>query len=392
MRTAAGLFSGIGAIERGLSLAGFETTFLCEIAEAARAVLQFHHPRLTLEADVSKVLKLPAVDVLSAGFPCQDLSQAGTTQGILGPKSGLVDHIFRLLRKVEAPPKWLVLENVPFMLHLGRGEAMSHIVKELRELKYRWAYRVIDARAFGLPQRRRRVIILASQTEDPVPVLLGEDSRWPPEFSATSEAAGFYWTEGNTGLGWTDDGVPTLKSGSTIGIASPPAIWLRRERRIVTPDIRDAERLQGLPADWTLPAEKLGGKAGVRWSLIGNAVSVPVFKWLGERMSNQVIQSPVVEGPIVESGKWPTAACGKKNGTVVSVNVSEFPKVLDYSGLDRFLEYPTSGLSLRAARGFLNRARASRLRFAEGFLDDVAYYVKSLEHAAKSRKTALSAT
>ena len=97
---------------------------------------------------------------------------------------------------------------------------------------------------------------------------------------------GFYWTEGLRGLGWAVDAVPTLKGGSTIGIPSPPAIWNSGDGSITTPDIRDAERLQGFDADWTLPALDVGGvRRGHRWKLVGNAVSVPVARWVGDRLA-----------------------------------------------------------------------------------------------------------
>src|SRR5690606_19679397 len=93
---------------------------------------------------------------------------------------------------------------------------------------------------------------------------------------------GFYWTEGLRGLGWAVNAVPTLKGGSSIGIPSPPAIVLP-DGRVVTPDIRDAERLQGFPADWTKVAETVARRSA-RWRLVGNAVSVPAADWIGKRL------------------------------------------------------------------------------------------------------------
>src|SRR6185369_5770580 len=75
--------------------------------------------------------------------------------------------------------------------------------------------------------------------------LLGEDHGAPGRVAREGHACGFYWTEGNTGLGWAIDAVPPLKSGSALHIPSPPAIWLPETRAIVTPAIEDAERLQG---------------------------------------------------------------------------------------------------------------------------------------------------
>ena len=137
------------------------------------------------------------------------------------------------------------------MLSLDRGRAIRTIVETLEELGFSWAYRTIDARAFGLPQRRRRVILLASQTDDPRPVLLGSDASAPAVRPWASHACGFYWTEGNTGLGWAVDAVPPLKGGSALHIPSPPAIWFPKRRLVAVPAIEDAERLQGFEAGWT---------------------------------------------------------------------------------------------------------------------------------------------
>jgi DNA (cytosine-5)-methyltransferase 1 len=79
--------------------------------------------------------------------------------------------------------------------------------------------------------------------------------------------------------------VPTLKGGSGLGIPSPPAIWMP-DGHFVLPDIRDAERLQGFPAGWTEAALTGHSKEGARWKLVGNAVSVPVSRWLGDMPSN----------------------------------------------------------------------------------------------------------
>jgi len=161
-----------------------------------------------------------------------------------------------MLDEAEPAPTWLLLENVSFMLSLDRGRAMHWLTEQLETRGYTWAYRVVDTQAFGLPQRRQRVLLLASRTEDPRPALL-EQEHGPVEIEdRTGLSCGFYWTEGLRGLGWAVDAVPTLKGGSTIGIPSPPAIWEPGTGRVVTPDLRDAERLQGFPADWTLAADE----------------------------------------------------------------------------------------------------------------------------------------
>ncbi len=369
-KTVAGLFAGIGGLEVGLNRSDWQTTILCEINPAARAVLSRHIPGAELHADVRKLRGLPPdVDLVAAGFPCQDLSQAGRTKGISGANSGLVGEVFRLIKRKNGP-RWLLLENVPFMLQLDRGEAMRYLTRTLNELGYRWAYRVVDARAFGLPQRRHRVLMLASRSEDPRPVLFGRDSAALDLPEAIGDyPCGFYWTEGVRGLGWAVDAVPTIKGGSTIGIASPPAVWLKTGE-IVTPGLADAERLQGFEAGWTEPALELAGfREGQRWKLVGNAVSTRMSEWIGSRLDSAASDSWPDPVTLHTGDKWPSAAWGDAQGTH-SVPVSMWPVRDPYEHLEGFLQQ-SRPLSARATAGFLRRARSGSLRFAPGFLDDV---------------------
>jgi DNA (cytosine-5)-methyltransferase 1 len=369
----AGLFAGIGGIELGLHGAGLESSFLCEIDPAAHDVLRERFPSVELTTDVRELQSLPDVDVVAAGFPCQDLSQAGPTHGIDGARSGLVGQVFRLLERAD--PRWVLLENVPFMLQLDRGRAMRHLTTELGRLGFRWAYRVVDARAFGVPQRRLRVLLLASRHEDPSDVLFTEDAGEPPEPSARGRACGFYWTEGIRGLGWAVDAVPTLKGGSTIGIPSPPAMWMP-DGLVGTPDIRDAERLQGFPVDWTAdPNARVSRRVGHRWKLVGNAVCVPVARWLGERLLDPGRYQPQEERTLGPVDPWPRAARSDDRGAV-AVGVSSWPIRRHYSHLAEFLQHPVRPLSTKAALGFLGRTERSALRFPPGLLDAIRAHVE----------------
>lgn len=373
----ASLFSGIGGIERGFEIAGHHVEFQCEILASARSVLQKRFSSCRLAKDLRDIRNLPTTDIVTAGFPCQDLSQAGKTRGIGGEKSSLVNHMFDLLTKKRKFPKWVLLENVPFMLQLQKGQAMSHITKKLEQLGMRWAYRVVDARAFGLPQRRRRVILLASRDHDPRGVLFADDASQFAKLDVSANAYGFYWTEGNTGIGWTVDGVPTLKGGSGLGIPCPPAVWLVGTGEIVTPDIRDAERLQGFPANWTKPAVGKSEKRGARWLLVGNAVPVPVSKWIGKRLSNPKQYGDSNDQLLDRNFKWPTAAWGF-NGKKFRVDVSEWPKSLLYKSIPGFFKFPLSPLSYRATKGFYQRLTSSSLRRPREFDMALVSHIRSI--------------
>jgi DNA (cytosine-5)-methyltransferase 1 len=232
-----GLFAGIGGIEAGLQMAGHHSVMLCENDAAANAVLDEQFPAVERHGDVNSLDALPRSDVVAAGFPCQDLSQAGRTAGIRGERSGLVERVFDLLDRADHEPAWVVLENVPFMLQLDRGRAMSYLTREFGRRGYTWAYRKVDTRAFGLPQRRQRVLMVASRERDPRPVLFAQEEGPAERSFESAGACGFYWTEGVRGLGWAVDAVPTLKGGSGLGIPSPPAIWRLEDGLLGTPDI-----------------------------------------------------------------------------------------------------------------------------------------------------------
>jgi len=372
-----GLFAGIGGIELGLGASGHHTKLVCEIEPTAQAVLRHRFPDVELHDDVTTLRDLPeGTDLLAGGFPCQDLSQAGQTAGIDGMRSGLVRDALRLADRAKVP--WLLLENVPFMLQLGRGRALEVIVGALEDLGYKWAYRVVDARSFGLPQRRERVFLLASRYDDPREVLFADDAGPPSDpLPGHGLAHGFYWTEGVRGLGWAVDAVPTLKGGSTVGVASPPAVWLP-DGGIVTPTLEDAERLQGFARGWTKAAEGVR-KTGYRWKLVGNAVSVPAFKWLGRRLANpgDILGREVL--PWVSGRMWPRAGFNVGSGRF-SFDISAWPKAVETKHLHEFIDPNAPPLSRRATAGFLERTGRSSLRFRPGFLAAVAAHLRRMEN------------
>ncbi len=376
----AGLFAGIGGIELGLHRAGHQSELLCEFDEPASRVLAHQFPDVPLFGDVRelKASHIPPVDVLAGGFPCQDLSQAGLTKGISGSKSGLVSEMFRLMETMKPKPRWVLFENVPFMLQLEGGRAMAHLTQTLGDLGYTWAYRVVDTRSFGLPQRRQRVVMLASKTEDPRTVLFADEAG-ERQFKdlPRKTAYGFYWTEGVRGLGWGINAIPTIKGGSTVGIPSPPAIWLP-DGRIVTPDIRDAERLQGFPLNWTRPAvDDAKKRNGPRWKLVGNAVSVPLARWVGRRLARP--GAPMTRNhKLLDGARWPVAAWGRKHETYAAADISLWPVHHKYKDLLTFLAYEPDLLSLRAASGFRNRTRKGTLRFREDFLHAIDRHIEMM--------------
>lgn len=360
-----GLFAGIGGLELGLHRAGYQSTMLCEIDQSAQHVLRARFPDTEILSDVREIDNSISADVLCAGFPCQDLSSIGQKNGISGSQSSLIDEVFRILKVSDID--LVVVENVRFMLHLNKGEAMTRVVTGFERLGYKWAYRVVNSLAFGVPQRRHRVFFVASKTRDPRDILLSDNFLEPTEQGGgltLDDHIGFYWTEGAYAAGLSRNAIPPLKAGSTIGIPSPPAI-LFPSGLVGTPDIRDAERLQGFEADWTLPAEEFG-RASLRWRLLGNAVTVPVAEWVAERIQSPKAYDSSKDRPL--EGKWPNAAWSMGDGRF-RAECSDWPASREFIPIGDFLRFQPKLLSRKATNGFVSRALKGNLKFPTGFID-----------------------
>jgi DNA (cytosine-5)-methyltransferase 1 len=322
---------------------------------------------------------LPNCDVLTAGWPCQDLSQAGSMAGIEGKSSRLVNEVFRLLQGMKTKPSFVLLENVAFSLHLHGGMAIKRVVHELEALGYKWAYRILNTQEFGLPQRRRRVFIIGSLEGNPLSILF--DGVGKQSDGIQPKMIGFYWTEGNRGIGWSPELIPPLKGGSGLSIPSPPAIWSRTSRSFFSPSIEDAERLQGFRPGWTSPVADIGLSDRVRWRLVGNAVSVPIAKWLGRRINKfNACEIPNAEFNDRRHSRRENMGWGEKGRTPKIVYVAnEGPAEPKRIRISDFEFRKTVPLSKRAAVGFLARLVESPLKIEAQFLTDLARYCDRLD-------------
>ena len=152
-----GLFSGIGGFELGLQRAGFEIAAMCEIDPYCRKVLRKHWPDVPIYEDVRELKgeDIPQVDVITGGFPCQDISHAGRGAGISGSRSGLWRDMARVIGL--ARPRYVIVENVAALL--GRG--LDVVLSDLAALGYDAEWHCIPAAAVGAPHIRDRIWIVA---------------------------------------------------------------------------------------------------------------------------------------------------------------------------------------------------------------------------------------
>ena len=156
----ASFFSGVGGLDLGFERAGIETVSVSEIDSYACAVLAERFPDAPNLGSITEVdaNDIPEADIWSGGFPCQDLSVAGKRAGFAGKRSSLA---FTFLDLVEQRrPRWLVLENVPGLFSSNKGADFGRLLYEMEQLGYCVSWRTLDARYFGVPQRRRRVFIV----------------------------------------------------------------------------------------------------------------------------------------------------------------------------------------------------------------------------------------
>lgn len=164
--TLVSLFDGIGGFPLAFERAGVKTVATVEIDKPAAQVSARHFPHAHQFDDVTKVTGddltavgfVPGRGIITAGWPCQDLSVAGRRAGLAGARSGLWWEVVRILS--ETGSRWFVGENVPGLLSSNGGEDMGAVVGALGDLGYGFAYRVLDAQWFGVPQRRRRVFFV----------------------------------------------------------------------------------------------------------------------------------------------------------------------------------------------------------------------------------------
>jgi DNA (cytosine-5)-methyltransferase 1 len=248
-------------------------------------------------------------DVVCAGTPCQTFSIAGLRAGLDDPRGNLTLVFLRHLERLR--PSWMVWENVPGVLSCDKGRAFGAFLGGLGKLGYGFAYRILDAQHFGIPQRRRRVFVVGHLGDwRPAAAAIFERSCLsgdsPPIRKEGQKVAGTLAarTRGGGGLG-TDfecDGglvASTEETSHCLNAGGMGRQDLETETMIPIPSRgvrkltpKECERLQGFPDDWTL-VPYIGRKSidRLRYRAIGNSMAVPVMRWIGARIAavNEII-------------------------------------------------------------------------------------------------------
>ena len=156
------LFAGVGGFDMGLEAAGFEVAWQVEIDKDAVSVLERHYPSTLRVRDVREAgaHNLTPVDVIAFGSPCQGFSVAGRGAGLEDARSGLFGEAIRIIRELR--PAFALWENVPGAYSANDGRDFGAVLAALADIgALDIAWRVLDAQWFGVPQRRRRIFLVA---------------------------------------------------------------------------------------------------------------------------------------------------------------------------------------------------------------------------------------
>lgn len=359
------LFAGVGGFDIGFEQAGWKCEWQVEWDKNCQDVLAHKWPDVVRYSDVQEAegFNMEPVDVITFGSPCQDLSVAGKREGLGGSRSSMFYEATRVIREMRYAtngqyPRIAIWENVPGALTSNKGEDFGAVIDEMADigaLAIEW--HVLDAQWFGVPQRRRRVFLIAcfdptiiercsgeilpvgkssegdskqvgkrrkqnARASEDGPGESGgqlasfvktirsgardENGNLPPEVWESQKISPTLNAFDNTGESRStvlildatrvndfriyDDGItPTLKARMGTGGNQVPLVVddgkdnysIRR----LTPV--ECERLMGFPDNHTMY-----GKSGKvisdtnRYKMIGNAVAVPVSKWIGANLKS----------------------------------------------------------------------------------------------------------
>ena len=283
-------FAGIGGFDLGFEQAGIRSIFQCEINSFCQSVLSRHWNNVTLTGDINEIKpeNIPDAEIWCGGFPCQDISVArGTTRpGLNGTRSGL---FFKFAELVSInKPKIVILENVTGLLNSNSGRDFGLILNVFLKMGYAVSWRILNSRYFGVPQSRPRVFICAWLGEPSKALYTLFEKEKAPNLPL--ERKEFLEVTGDLKKGPI---VPKIAyclaatSGRHTGTdwSRTYVTYPTRVRRL-TPE--EYELLQGFPMGWTLPNSDQHGDTDeidtLRYSAIGNAVAVPVIKWIAKRI------------------------------------------------------------------------------------------------------------
>lgn len=280
------LFCGIGGFHQAARSLGLQCVFASDIDEEVRRSYS-HNYGIEPYGDITAIPsnEIPAHDLLLAGFPCQPFSIIGSKKGLKDPRGKLYKEIVRIVR--DKKPKVIILENVKQLATMQNGAILASIRDDIENLGYHFQHKILDARDFGIPQKRERVIMVATLEErgfcwpkekgrittlkqilekhpDPK-YFVSERIKKARQEAHISEYQPGIWHENKSGNISSHPYSCALRSGASYNY-----LLVDGERRL-TP--REQLRLQGFPDDFDIVCNDSQTRKQT-----GNSVPVPMIK------------------------------------------------------------------------------------------------------------------
>jgi len=302
--------SGIEAATVAWHHMGWKPLSFSEISKYPSAVLQHHYPMVPNVGDMTKYKGWnyeSKPNLLVGGTPCQSFSVAGLRKGLSDPHGNLMLIYLGILEHFQ--PEWFIWENVPGVLSSQGGRDFSCFLTGLGELGYGYAWRVFNARYFGSACERRRTFVVGHRSGNfhhPANVLF--DSRHLERNISLSKEEWCGHILASRGLDSTvhspiryfksrlfykttygSQYLDNVEKTFTLTTGSQPIIAYEENGQVIFRKMTpiELERVMGFPDDYTkIPwGKKDSEHTSLRIHTLGNSMSVPVMRWIGERVN-----------------------------------------------------------------------------------------------------------
>lgn len=320
------LFAGIGGFRLAFEQAQYQCVYSCEINEYCQKVYYNNFDECP-DNDVTQINPdtLPDFDVLTAGFPCQPFSICGKKKGFNDTRGTLFFYICQIIAAKQ--PQAVILENVKHLIHHQQGKTLETIIYALEDLEYLVDYQLLNAKDFGVPQHRERIVIIATrhkkfdfnliQQQKPIPKLRefldktgNFDYLHSKEYTLIDnpkeQLSGLifvgYRNKGiwKTGIRpntehlsrvhrqpnriYSIDGVhPTLPSQETSGRFF---IYIPEENAVRKLTIDECYRIMGFPKDFIMD-----NRLSEAYKQIGNSICIPLFHQIAIQVKKQILDT-----------------------------------------------------------------------------------------------------
>jgi DNA-cytosine methyltransferase len=300
------LCDGIGAAHVSFQKLGWKNVGISEIDPYCELVINHHYPTFHNYGSITNIRKHfdKKVDLIIAGTPCQDFSQAGKREGLDGQNAYVFLEFLQILEEIR--PKYVVWENVPNVRSAEDGRALGLFFGWLSRIGYWYSYRTLYLPHFGIPQKRKRLFVVASSSRkrlDPARLLFGREVD-----STTFEKIETYKTRLRnqrvqplfpSKIEENEEASEIVRNADYTAPRLFGTITTQRQYIYLTPTLVqnivydnvlkwfryptpvELERLQGFPDDYT-NVEGVGYKN--RQRMMANTIPIPFLDWISSRM------------------------------------------------------------------------------------------------------------